>query len=168
MDVGTKAQESFLQDIGTGGVLAGNRMGMSRLAHNWVMRSCNSPWLTTRCRFPETPSIRQYSSWIGIIPFVFVSGAGAPATIANVTDSQFRNCVGGAGNLNLWTGNHADSGTPVWVAGRDLGLRDARERLRHTVTGSRPLSIRSRSTAGPVFTDVANQGQSGGGAGATD
>ena len=100
--------------------------------------------------------------------FVFVSGAGAPATIANVTDSQFRNCVGGAGNLNLWTGNHADSGTPVWVAGCDWDSGTRVNALGNTGYGINTPVDQVEITAGPVFTDVANQGQSGGGAVATE
>lgn len=168
LDVGTKASESFLADIGTGGVLVGDQHGTTPSGTQLYSAVVQLAMADNAVAFSRNPLYPVSQYFIGIVPFVFVSGAGAPAAINNVTDSQFRNCVGGVGNLNLWTGNHADAGTAVYVAGRDWDSGTRVNALGNTGYGINTPVDQYEIAAGPTYTEVGNQGQNGGGAVATE
>ncbi len=72
------------------------------------------------------PSPALIETTVGVVPFMFVRSAGAPAGLTNITPQLAQNLwLNGTNSLALFTGSSSDQGTIVYATGRnaDSGTR---------------------------------------------
>jgi hypothetical protein len=93
------------------------------------------------------PNSGIFSNPVGIVPFMFVAGESAPATVTNMTD-QLHNTMWAAGELpaSLFTGNAADAGFTLFATGRNNGSGTRAAVLSETRYGSATSVIQFSST----------------------
>jgi hypothetical protein len=114
-------QETFLQDVGTGGVLFGDQHGTTPAGGQLTApTTVQVAMADNSVIFSRTPAADVVGNKLGIITFKYVLEKGSVASITDVKDTQFRASLkfGGA-NLSLWTGNDADHTKYVYITGRD-------------------------------------------------
>jgi hypothetical protein len=97
---------------------------------------------------------------VGVVPFVWVRNAGAPATLSNMTNQLAKVVLNNPGiPLSLFTGNAGDSATLVYATGRnnDSGTRlDAFAESGFGI-GTAPVQVDCSQTAASGF-DFINAG----------
>lgn len=125
-DVAKNTAESFIDDIGTGGVTAINSTSTAAAtdSHTVDLAMADTSQAVSKT---QTPALTGQE--VGIIPFVWVKNAqGHPYhagtypdydRIVNVTHPQLRVALTGGTLAALITGNASDTNHYVYVAGRD-------------------------------------------------
>ena len=94
---------------------------------------------------------------VGVVPFVWVRNAGAPATLSNMTNQLAKAVLNNPGiPLSMFTANAADAGTLVYATGRnnDSGTRlDAFAESGFGIGGT-PVQVDGSGTTDPLADTV--------------
>jgi hypothetical protein len=113
-DVSTGVSENFIADSALNGADNGTNSPSATESHAVDLAMADSSQ-----DYSRTPSpVLNQGTQVGVITFEWVRNPGK-WTGSNVTDSQIRQAFGGFCPLAVFSGNAADTGSFVYVSGRD-------------------------------------------------
>jgi len=116
---GTPATETFLNDVGSGGIVAGDQHLLTPSGANLVTSAVGLALADNSVVFSKAPNAPISGSQLGVITFKWVREKNSAGTFANIRDTWIRASLQSGGiRLSQITGNEADS-TWVYITGRN-------------------------------------------------
>jgi hypothetical protein len=118
------SQATTVQYLVTGTTMttAGNYLGVSPAGSNFELTNARFSFSDVDKNLSTVPNSGIQGAGAGVVPFMFIAGESAPASITNMTD-QIHAALWSQGTVpaSFITGNPADAGFTVYATGRNDG-----------------------------------------------